>query len=405
MDAKGLSALCDRFARYSTTIRIRTTESAIGLLSRFRSKREVEKAKLPYHINLVDLFRPNENAHSKILGALLRQHSSEGYVILSSFYNLINTKNDGIRLTASKPKITVEKERIDLRILDKEYAVIIENKIHYAPDQPSQLGRYIKKIKGSGYPEENIYVIYLIRDENKRPQDDSWISDKNYKDAFASRFQILSYRNDILPWLNEILSLDCDNRAFKGAVEQYIDHLNGLFSFRNIDGNMNKELQEFLKRELQLGENPAANHVKITEKLADIDRLNNQLYALKEEMESKCWKTWVERLKSDYPSYRIIDYSESRKFPKTGIIAEYKGSRFSILIEKEQNIYYGFGIHEASDKLIPSIKEFLSPIMDMSGLGKENPWWYGWRYTSFENGFDRLKRLIDETIERLRLND
>ncbi|MDE7070320.1 MAG: hypothetical protein K2O63_07445 [Alistipes sp.] len=92
MDAQGLSALCDRFAKYSTAIRIRKTAATTGLLSRFRVVREAEEAKLPYHINLVDLLRANENAHSKILGALLRQHSSEGYVILSSFYNLISKK-------------------------------------------------------------------------------------------------------------------------------------------------------------------------------------------------------------------------------------------------------------------------------------------------------------------------
>ena len=66
-------------------------------------------------------------------------------------------------------------------------------------------------VRSLGYPEENIYVVYLIRDENKYPDDESWISEKNYKESFAPRFHILSYRNDILPWLSKAILPICDD--------------------------------------------------------------------------------------------------------------------------------------------------------------------------------------------------
>ena len=165
---------------------------------------------------------------------------------------------------------------------------------------------------------------------------------------------------------------------------------------------MNKELQDFLKKELQLSEEPNMNHAKISSKLSDMDKLINQLYLLRDEEERECWKEWLMRLKQEYPGYELIDYSESQSFPKVGLVMEYKGYRFSVLIEKEKNIYYGFGRHEASDELHNDLKPSLVPIMDRFGIGKETPWWYGWKYTSFENGFDRLKKLIDETIGKLK---
>lgn len=392
---------CDRFMMLNNTVEASNLKKNIDLLSDFRIISEIEEAKLPYHINIVDLLRANEPAHSKILGALLQQQSSGVYEVLSSFYTLLHSPDNHFELPVSKPKITVEKDRIDVCILDRNYAIIIENKIHNAIDQPSQLGNYIEKIKTLGYPENSIYVLYLIRDENKRPDSNSW---KGYEESFKPRFRVLSYRNDILPWLKEIVLPGCrkDNVVFKGAIEQYIDHLDGMFSLRTINDSMNKELQEFLKKELGLEKESNVNHSKILNKLEEIEKLKNQLFLLKDEMERECWADWLEQLKRDYPDYPIIDYSGNPNLPKVGVVLKYKGHGFSVLIEKNPNkIYYGFGRHDTSDALIQEIIDFLPPVMGKCGVGGQDEWWYGWRYTSFEEGFGLLKKAIDEAIVSL----
>ena len=53
-----------------------------------------EKKRLPYHINIIDELRANENAHSRILGMLLQHNEQDGlgYEILRSFIDYIVEK-------------------------------------------------------------------------------------------------------------------------------------------------------------------------------------------------------------------------------------------------------------------------------------------------------------------------
>ncbi len=117
--------------------------------------------------------------------------------------------------------------------------------------------------------------------------------------------------------------------------------------------------------------------------------------------EKECWQKWLNQLKADFPNYETVSYPYDKKYPKVGIVLEYKSEKFSALIEKEDNVYYGLGRHEASEKLIPEIQELLKPLLDEF---KENQWWYGFKYTSFENGYYRLKTLIEKVILRIAEN-
>ena len=47
----------------------------------------------------------------------------------------------------------------------------------------------------------------------------------------------------------------------------------------------------------------------------------------------------------------------------------------------------------SNDKLNNDLKDILNNVLE--GF-KESPWWYGWKNTSFQNGYSRLKSLINE---------
>jgi hypothetical protein len=352
-----------------------------------------EKSKLPYHINIVDLLRANENAHSRIFAELLKQNNLNKYNILESLYNYLLSINSNFDKKPIKPRITSEKNRIDLLILDTDYAIIIENKIHGATDQFEQLARYIDRIKNQGIKEKQIWVIYLTRYGNE-PENQSW---RNYKNTFTERFFKISFRNDILPWLEETVLPNCKIKDvyLKSTIEQYIDHLKGMFRLRTNQNKMNKELQNHIKQVLELTSNPEKDHQVLRTKLNELQKVEGYINDMLLSMEKECWQKWLDQLKTDFPNYETISYPYDKKFPKIGIILEYKGVRFTALIEKESNIYYGFGRHEASEKLNPEIQELLKPLL---GEFKETHWWYGWKYTSFENGYNRLKALIEKVI-------
>lgn len=355
-----------------------------------------EKAKLPYHINVIDLLHANENAHSRILTKLLQQNINYKFEILENFITYIFGRYENFNFEVERPKITVEKDRIDILVKDKSYAIIIENKVHDAGEQPNQLERYIE-IVNKEFKHEQIFVLYLIRTEGNFPSAQSW---GKYKDLYADRFLLVSYRDDILPWLRNTLLPNCRIKDvfLQTAIEQYIDHLEGLFSLRKINYKMNIELQKHIKQVLELDdETIEKNHSKLSQKIEELSKVKDQLDYIKQHIEKGCWAEWLKRLKQDFPKLELINYSQVEKFPKVGVKVEHNGEKFAILIEKDVNIYYGIGRHDCSQELSQNIKTFVSPIIH--GFKFEQPWWYGWKYTSFENAYSRLKALIEDIIK------
>ena len=95
------------------------------------------KYKLPYHLNLIDELHANENAHSRILVKLLQYEIDFKFPVLHSFIDYFADHKDEFKFihTINKPKIATQKHRIDAQVIDDEFAIIIENKIHSSKDQ------------------------------------------------------------------------------------------------------------------------------------------------------------------------------------------------------------------------------------------------------------------------------
>ncbi|NOU19182.1 MAG: PD-(D/E)XK nuclease family protein [Bacteroidales bacterium] len=368
----------------------------------FMSIYQTEKNKLPYHINILDLLWANENANSRIFAELLKQKNDNKSEILHSFLCYLTTQNADFNQRPVKPQITSEKERIDILVIDKDFAIIIENKIHDAVDQVSQIARYIDKVKKMGFKETQIYFIYLTKYGNKKPENQSWINENgtNYRELFSKRYFQISFRHDILPWLTDYVLPNCKVKDvyLKSTIEQYIDYLEGMFNLRKINHKMNSELQKHIKEALELNSTPEKNHYKLTNKLSQLIKVEEQIKSMLQSTEKECWNSWLRQLKIDFPNLVTVDYVNAIKFPKVGVIIEYNGYKFAILIEKETNIYYGIGRHEASAELNEEVKSFLKPLLE--GF-KETPWWYGWKYTTFENGYGSLKVLIENVLIKI----
>lgn len=204
-----------------------TNDIALSLSSYYNSLKEKEA----FHINVIDELHANENAHSRILLRLLKYTQGGNLPILQSFLSLLNGwEKSG--LSIGKPSITDNAEYIDGLIEEKgTYAIIIENKIHDAVDQDGQIERYVDNILNHGIPAGHIWVVYLTSDGSKIVADYSCT--KRVKEIINDRFVPLNYKDDILPWLNEILPTCMIREEWLiSALRQYIDHLEGLFGLR-----------------------------------------------------------------------------------------------------------------------------------------------------------------------------
>lgn len=204
---------------------------------------EEQEAALPFHINVIDELHANENAHTRILTHLLKYKEDGKHIILASFLKQIPTFNVE-SFDIENSIVYFNKDNID-GLIEKEgeFAIIIENKIHWAVDQDKQIERYVNTEIERGIPSDNIWVIYLTRDGRKKVEEYSLT--KWTKEFLGNHFLEMDYYHNILPWLKEKILPNCRVREewLESAIKQYIDHLEGLFDIRDSRTGFRKKVQ------------------------------------------------------------------------------------------------------------------------------------------------------------------
>lgn len=285
----------------------------IDLLIDYEKRRHEEVLKLPYHLNVIDELHINENGHSRILHKMLSYKNPKGqFPILQSLVNQLAEKCPSFKeILIEDPIITQEKERIDLWVRDKTYTLIFENKVYNAQDQDAQLSRYIEKSIQYGHKQENIYVIYMPQRPGE-PSEQSW---GIYKDSFMERYVSFSFRDGILPWLNEkiistsYIGYDTKDQIFHTAIKQYIDYLEGLFYKRNNQQDMNITIENLITEKLQLSQckDEFEKFEKLSEQYDECITLSNKLWEMRQNAIKNHWR---KSISEKFPGIQITSKSE-----------------------------------------------------------------------------------------------
>lgn len=119
--------------------------------------------KEPYTINIFERYNSDEPTTSWAMAEILRFINEGMYPLLNSFIENflipIGFKSEWI----DNPIITTEKDRIDICIKDKKYAIIFENKVKGACYQPNQIARYIHKLNNmlEKHYDNNIFLVLM----------------------------------------------------------------------------------------------------------------------------------------------------------------------------------------------------------------------------------------------------
>lgn len=185
----------------------------------------------------------DENDHTRMLLALLKyERPSAVKYKMSILYSFVKTLGIDVDLTDvcadnvrfSEPyKTNQGKSFLDGLIVKKgEFAIIIENKICGADDQPEQIKRYIlSTVKEEDVPLENVWVVYLTMDgmlHDGKPTKGSY----NEEDADFSSYDIdnrlicVNYRYDIIPWMKESVlpMVNHSEHLLASSIEVYVNY-------------------------------------------------------------------------------------------------------------------------------------------------------------------------------------
>ena len=197
----------------------------------------------PNPYNVFTAWKMSENDHTKMFLALMRYQNASGrYALLNSFLNrfakerdkMIHYQNISDVNILFNPRYKTDKANsfidglITFTANGRRIAIIVENKIYDAPDQPEQIRRYINHItEDEGVDVNNVWVFYMTGDGSKEVDAKSYGGNCEDESVdIGRRFVPLAYNIDIVNWLkNDILEARIYPEALTGVVRAYVESL------------------------------------------------------------------------------------------------------------------------------------------------------------------------------------
>jgi hypothetical protein len=392
-------------------------DSIVELLELYdiiQNVKQEERKKLPYRFNVLIEANPLEPAVSRILAGFFMQKANGEYSVLQDFVRTF--WSDSLATMITNPTITTEEAvigdcRTDILVYEKEkYAIVLENKIWDAEDQPHQLANYIDAMLSSryGFGKEQIHVAYLPKTNDHKPSLNSWKSQEgggSYKEEFQERYRLLDFAEKILPWLES-------SKVVQGINEEYFEHSRFLFidflkrklELDCIDKMEKKELEKKLKERLYTDDAVAdtGKLLQMIDKLPRIpmDEVVNRLKVLRKDRTKAAMQQWMNMLELDYPDYVIMNETGGRHtvvgvHVPYGDIHEY----FAVFIWNYQNkdaISVAIALTKEGTPnrrvIEPKVEEL---VRSKKGFIKGHAWLF-YKYVSYEEAYPLLQELVRE---------
>ena len=392
-------------------------DSIIKLLELYdiiQDVKEEERKKLPYRFNVLIDANPLEPDVSRILAGFFMQKTKGEYRVLKDFVRTF--WGDNLAAMITNPMISTEETvigdcRTDILIYEKDkYAIVLENKIWDAVDQPHQLANYIDAMLSSryGFCKEQVYVAYLPKTNDHEPSLNSWKSQeggRSYKDEFQDRYRLIDFAEKILPWLEA-------SKAVQGINDEYFEHSRFLFidflkrklDLDSIDKMEQKEIEKKLREHLYTEDAvaDAGKLLQMIEKLPRIpmDEVVKRLKELRKDRTKAAMQQWVGQLESDYPNYTIINGIGGRHMV-AGVHVPYGDIHefFSIFIWNYQNKESISVVIALTNEGSPYREEIEPKVGELvrgkKGFQQGHEWLY-YKYVSYEDAYSLLQELVRE---------
>ena len=366
------------------------SDQVYGIIKKHEERR-------PFHLNVIEAvchgnFR--ETGHSLVLADMLKHHA-----IQSSFLErFLNLKYDALEVTA-------ERDRVDVALKGNGIFVIIENKVNAAEEQKSQVYRYVHEIGMDkyGYKLSEIYVIYLNPRTHDNPSEYSLCDENNENNVFEAlgeeHYKVLSYKYDIIDWLRGI-SIP-NEPHIESALDQYLDFLENKFHTTLLDTEMNKDIREFLLKELQIESKSLEEQIsalgsqyeKTAELLSSIDSLKIEL---RKELSHDMIEEWQKRIETEkLPEIQLNkeEHSFGIQLKNKVRLGIWDGFDSTDLLP-----YWGFQYKQDNKENIQEVYGQIDELLEKAGMEIESPStdrstvWIAWK--TIEKGKDGVECFI-----------
>ena len=187
------------------------------------------------------------------------------------------------------------------------------------------------------------------------------------------------------------------NRAKASAVND----VHQLYKGINKGDTTMSYVDKYIHKQLGLkDDNNVFNIELINGRLKEITDCVDHLERIRNNYACGVLKDWSKRLSSDYPDQKKVEFLEPEDLINTGITIPFEGVSDAIAIRIQYvrgKVYYGLACMPATREKRAELQEAMSYINDDDAFFKGIDWLY-YKYTSFKDGYEELKKLIGEMI-------
>lgn len=376
-----------------------------------RIKQEIEDS-LPHQVNSIQDLTPDESKVSSILAGFFRQRINGSYQVLNSFLDFCFKGCFPYQI--EKPIIKAEVEvkdskRIDILVYEKgKYAIVFENKIWDAVEQPNQLANYIESMHEPtyGFTDEQIFIVYLPSIDAHRPTNTSW--NEAYQQTFASRFKSVSFREGMIEWLESEELKKIDDECFAHSRYLFVDYLKKVFNLTATDNMENQKIDEYIRKELELTDNDNSyNLSKISGAIKEIQECVKHLERMRKECIYKVIDNYCQQIKSKYREFTVLETFEYAQYVCTGIAISYRDKKEAVYIligYEGSNLIYGATYNPNYKCIVGEMREAeeISRFYTINGGEfKKGVDWLFFKGTTIDDGLERMRNLIAQIVSSM----
>ena len=208
------------------------------------------------------------------------------------------------------------------------------------------------------------------------------------------------YIDDYKYWtMGDLLEVTTVINRAKACV---VDDVHELYEGISKEKDKN-HIDEYIHRKMGLrADDKAFNIELINGRLKEISDCVNHLERIRNSYACEMMNAWSERLSADFPDFKKVEDIQEARTIYTGITLPFDGTPDAIAIRIQtegRSLYYGVTYMPATKAKREELQEKLSFVNEGGDFIKGSDWLY-YKYTSYKDGYDCLKELIQSKFKK-----
>ncbi len=186
------------------------------------------------------------------------------------------------------------------------------------------------------------------------------------------------------------------NRAKASAVND----VHQLYEGINGGDKTMSYVDEYIHKQLGLKDDKGFNIELINGRLKEIVDCVSHLERIRNNYACEVMQEWSQRLSADFPECKKVEFIKPENIINTGITIPFEGVSDAIAIRiqyEKGKLYHGLASMPATREKRAELQEAMNFINSDGDFIKGGDWLY-YKYTSFKDGYDELKKIILKTI-------